>query len=114
MGKPIERHLTVRLTPADKAVIDRAVRQSETTVQAWAKSILMSAAEDHLVDPAARSRLQRLTFAHAHVARTLMTEFFQDQGRPDLIDAAWADARAAVAELAPRQVRLRSGREARS
>ena len=98
-----ERHLTIRLTSQEKAVVDRALRTRGASLQAWAKSVLLAAAEDDATDPAARSRIQRLTLAHAHVARALLSHLMEERGERELIEALWEEARNYVNDLAPRR-----------
>lgn len=97
------RHLTIRLTSQEKAIVDRALRTRGASLQAWAKSVLLAAAEDDATDPAARSRIQRLTLAHAHVARAILSHLMEERGEHDLMETLWEEARGCVNDLAPRR-----------
>jgi hypothetical protein len=97
-----ERHLTIRLTSEEKALVTRALRRRGCSLQAWAKAVLLDAAGEESTDPAARSRIQRLTLAHAHVAASALMHVLEARGEGDLKAAFWSEAREYLNDLAPR------------
>jgi len=98
-----ERHLTIRLTGEEKALVNRALRRQGCSLQAWAKAVLLDAAGQDAADPAARSRIQRLTLAHAHIAVSALLHILNQRGEGELEGAFWSEARAYLNDLVPQR-----------
>lgn len=81
-----DRQITIRLRAHEKSLIDRALKRTGYSLQAWAQLHLVGAAEDELIDPAARSRLHRLTLINAMVTRHILEDKIRRTGDGDEVD----------------------------
>jgi hypothetical protein len=75
-----DKQITIRLRAHEKSLIDRALKRSGISLQAWARALLVEVAEDELIDPASRSRVHRMTLANALMARHMIEQLFVQHG----------------------------------
>lgn len=90
MKKPRQTRMTIRMPYSDRSLIDRAVRVSGQSQQAWALTHLKEAADDFLTDPASRSLIHRKTLTIVAHNRFLIEQILIASGHRELITKAEA------------------------